>query len=81
MLFHNFSERVEYNDPGPCGGVMGTYMSSCPNHPKAAIVLREIEEKKTHKKKKVKCQLCGETFSGKSNVEFHKKRKHVMNRT
>ena len=29
-MYHNYTEKVEYSDPGPCGGVMGTYPLACP---------------------------------------------------
>ena len=78
-LYHNYAERVEYDDPGPCRGVMGTYPLACPNHPKAVIKLKEISEPehKSYRKLALKCELCSETFTTDSNLNFHKKRIHV----
>ena len=79
-LYHNYTERVEYDDPGPCRGVIGTYPLACPNHPKAVIRLKEVSESenKWWMKLKIQCDLCSKTFSKESNMNFHKKRNHML---
>ena len=81
MLYH--TERVEYDDPGPCGGVEATYMSTCPNHTKASIVLENISEEKNLKLKKqnFKCEICSVAFTKESSVTFHVNRKHFKMKT
>ena len=79
-LYHNYTERVEYSDPGPCGGVMGTYPLACPNNPKATIKLRNIkvEEHKQNRRIGEKCDICNMRFSRDVNVRFHIKRMHAL---
>ena len=83
MLCQDYTERVEYDDPGPCGGVEATYMSTCPNHPKALIDVEKISEEIIFevKKNNFKCDICSVAFSKESSVAFHVKRNHVKIKT
>ena len=81
MLFHTYSERVEYDDPGPCGGVSATYLRACPNSPNAQISFSshcEVDQKSYRFKKLcVKCDVCGKIFDKLGHLSFHMNRKHA----
>ena len=85
-LFSNHHETVYYPDPGPCGGISGSQIKTCPNHPNATnIKLLTIAEPsvpywkvKKLKQKKFKCNICDERFVKMSNLIFHVNRKHSM---
>ena len=81
MLYHNYTERVEYDDPGPSGGVTGTYLNACPNSPRACITFNsggggELNSAR-YKKKNVKCEICSKKFETKGHLSFHMNRNHV----
>ena len=81
MLFHTYSERVEYDDPGPCGGVSATYLRACPNSPNAQISFSshcEVDQKSYRFKKLcVKYDVCGKIFDKLGHLSFHMNRKHA----
>ena len=81
MLYHNYTERVEYQDPGPSGGFTGVYRTVCPNSPKATIFVNtgHKEDKKRNKlqKKKFKCDICSKNFEKSGLLSFHVNRMHA----
>ena len=80
-LYFNYYEMVSYPDPGPCGGTSGSPVSTCPNDTNASISFNIIssENKSKFRKWTFKCKICGDHFTKKANLRFHKKRKHDMN--
>ena len=78
MLYYNYTERVEYDDPGPSRGVTGTYLSACPNSPRACISFNSGGEGEHHseryKKRNFKCDVCSKKFE---SLCFHINRNHV----
>ena len=82
MLYHNYNERVEYNDPGPCGGVCAVYLAACPNSPRACISVGDISDqssqKETRNKKwNLKCDKCDKSFQKLGHLSFHVNRNHL----
>ena len=76
MLFHNYIEKVEYDDPEASGMVIRTALYTCPNHPKATGIEVEKETITELKKQDFECSVCGNSFSSLQNSEFHKRRTH-----
>lgn len=76
MLFYNYVEKVEYQDPCSSGDVIKAYLYTCPNHPKATVVVEKVFDEKPNEKS-YECDTCRQPFSSLENLEFHKKRNHV----
>ena len=78
-LFENYSEVVEYPEPGPCGGTSGSPVTTCPNSPNSCITLTNTKSaQKIYKKREFKCDKCNEMFIQLANLCFHTKRKHEL---
>ena len=81
MLFHSYTERVEYFDPGPSGGITGMYLRVCPNSPRATISMNLSEEKSMrtvrNKKMSLKCNFCSKISTTRMEFCFHVNRKHA----
>ena len=77
-LFENYSEIVEYPDPGPCGGTSGCPVSTCPNSPNSCITLVNKSAQKNYRNRRFKCDVCNEMFTQLANLSFHVKRKHEL---
>ena len=75
MLFHNYVGKVEYFDPEANSDTIKTALYTCPNHPKANIVIESVNDIEL-KKKEFGCSVCHQFFSNSQNLEFHKKRTH-----
>ena len=79
MLFNEYTERVEYCNPGPCGGTMAQYLRACPNSPRATISVTglEIETKiKNIKTQYFRCEICAKVFEKFGTLSFHTSRMH-----
>ena len=82
MLYHNYTERVEYNDPGPSGGVSGVYLRACPNSPRACVSFNSSGEGEfrsgKYKKMNFKCDVCSKKFESIGHLCFNMNRNHVI---
>ena len=79
MLFYNYTERVEYVNPGPCGGTMAQYLRACPNSPRTTISVSAFEIETRLKKIKTlsfRCEICDKAFEKKGAFSFHMNRIH-----
>ena len=75
-LFYNYTEVVEYPDPGPSRGVEGSPVLTCPNNQNARNPNVSKPETRKPSKKKFKCDKCSRMFEKQGNLIFHKNRKH-----
>ena len=79
MLYHEYTERVEYSDPGPCGGTSAQYLRICPNSQRATISVHSWEMEKSEKKFKAqsfKCNICNRVFGKAGLLCFHTNQTH-----
>jgi hypothetical protein len=80
MLYYNYTERVEYSNPGRGGGVMAMYLRVCPNSPRATISVTTCEKDQSWKrsvKQNFKCDACDKMFGKIGLLCFHRNRNHA----